>query len=180
MFANPISKCLSHLLGNCTCIFLSLNHCFKTGLILPPILIIPKDICQYPETFLLVTAGQCYWHLLCRDHDATKHPTCTEQTPTTEAYPVQKHVNSAKVEKPWPRTSFPFFWVWQAGSLKSFQRWFLKVLEDKEFFPACTYLYHCFHFKRLLLVCLSVFPSCIHVQIPPQGHCFADMPWYRT
>ena len=58
--------------------------------------LIPRDIWQCLETFLVITArGWCHWHLVAADQDATKHPTIHV---THKQFPSQ-NVSCVEVEK---------------------------------------------------------------------------------
>ena len=52
------------------------------------------DLWQCLETFLVITTGCCYWHLVDRRQSAAKHP-----APPTTNYPSQ-NVNCVAIEKP--------------------------------------------------------------------------------
>lgn len=52
------------------------------------------DIWQSLETFLVITAGGCYWHPVARGPDYAKHPMMRGTAPTTKHYPGQ-NVNCA-------------------------------------------------------------------------------------
>ena len=98
----------------------------------------------------------------------------TGQAPTTEAYAVQ-NVNSAKVEKPWPRTPFPPFLSLANTKLKVTPEMISENPRGRVVLQLRTHLYHCFHYEAVISpsVCLPQLYTC--TQIPPQGHCFADV-----
>jgi hypothetical protein len=58
----------------------------------------PWGNAQCLETFLVVTTGDCSWHLVVRVMDAAKHCVVPRTVPTTKKY-LSPNVINTKVEK---------------------------------------------------------------------------------
>lgn len=59
----------------------------------------PGDIWQCLETFLIITTGGCYWHLVGRPKSAAKHLTICKTLHPTKKYPAP-NVSHATGERP--------------------------------------------------------------------------------